>query len=116
MIRYLLIALLLVTIVAGAFEWESANFVAPGPKAPRGDETVVLVPPGVGLSGVAQRLADAAVIKQPQLFEIGVRLRSNTSKLKAGEYGIPSEASMSDIMEILIAGRSIQHKFTAAEG
>lgn len=116
MIRYLLIVLLLVTIVAGAVEWESANFVAPGPKSRHGDETVVLIPPGVGLSGVAQQLADDGVIDRAELFAIGVRLRSNTGKLKAGEYGIPSQASMYDIMEILIAGRTIQHKFTAAEG
>ena len=116
MIRYLLIVLLLVAIVGGAFEWESVNFVAPGPRAPRGDETVVLIPQGVGLSGVAQYLADAQVIARPELFELGVRLRGQKGKLKAGEYGIPSEASMYDIMAILIAGRSIQHKLTAAEG
>ena len=55
-------------------------------------------------------------IPRPELFQLGVRLRGNTSKLKAGEYAIPSRASMDDIMEILIAGKAIQHKFTAAEG
>jgi UPF0755 protein len=50
------------------------------------------------------------------LFELGVRLRRAKASLKAGEYGVPSRASMLDIMGILIAGKSIQHKVTAAEG
>jgi UPF0755 protein len=116
MMRILLALLLIAIIAAGAFEWERANFVLPGPKAHHGDETVVLIPSGVGLSGLSQELADSGAVERPELFQLGVRLRGNTSKLKAGEYAIPSRASMDDIMEILIAGKAIQHKFTAAEG
>src|ERR1019366_4937482 len=36
--------------------------------------------------------------------------------LKAGEYAIPSEASMASIAKVLVEGKSIQHKLTAAEG
>jgi peptidoglycan lytic transglycosylase G len=116
MMRILLALLLIAIIAAGAFEWERANFVLPGPKAPHGEETVVLVPAGVGLAGVSQELADDGVVARAELFQLGVRLRGNTSKLKAGEYAVPSRASMDDIMAILIAGKSIEHKFTAAEG
>jgi UPF0755 protein len=116
MMRILLALLLIAIIAAGAFEWERANFVLPGPRARHGDETVVLIPPGAGLSGLSQELADSGVVDRAELFQLGVRLRGNTSKLKAGEYAVPSRASMDDIMAILIAGRAIQHKFTAAEG
>jgi UPF0755 protein len=37
-------------------------------------------------------------------------------KVKAGEYAVPSKASMADIAAILVSGKSIQHKLTAAEG
>jgi UPF0755 protein len=50
------------------------------------------------------------------LFKIGVRLHDQTSALKAGEYAIPSHASMYDVMNILVAGHSIAHKLTVAEG
>jgi UPF0755 protein len=117
MVRFLLFLLILAVIVAGAFEWESANFSAAGPSAANNaNETDVVIKPGVGLRGIALELADAGVIANPDLFVIGVRLRRTTSGLKAGEFAIPSRASMYDIMDILIAGRSIQHKFTAAEG
>jgi UPF0755 protein len=116
MVRVLVALLLIALIVAGAFEWESANFSAPGPQARAGQETVVLVPAGIGLQAISQTLASDGVIAKPELFALGVTLRRKTDRLKAGEYAIPSRASMYDIMAILIAGRSIQHKLTAAEG
>jgi UPF0755 protein len=116
MSRYLIALVLIVIVIAGAFEWESANFAAPGPVARQGKETVVLIASGIGLQGISDTLADAHVIRNSDLFQLGVRLRRTTAKLKAGEYAIPSKASLLDIMEILIAGKSIQHKVTAAEG
>ncbi len=116
MSRFLTALLLIVVILAGVYEWMSAKFSGPGPAARTGSETVVLIPAHLGLSGISEKLADAGVIQRPILFEIGVRLHRTTEKLKAGEYAIPSRASMYDIMSILIAGKSIQHKITAAEG
>jgi UPF0755 protein len=116
MSRFLLALVLIAVIVAGAFEWAAAKFSGPGPAAQKGSETVVLIPPHLGLSGIAQKLADAQVINQTLVFQFGVRLRGTQGMLKAGEYAIPSRASMLDIMAILIAGKSIQHKVTAAEG
>jgi UPF0755 protein len=45
-----------------------------------------------------------------------VRLRGEGSALKAGEYAIPSGASLRGIADLLISGKVIQHKLTAAEG
>ena len=117
MIRFLVLLLLIALIVAGAFFWENENFVAAGPSAIKGaTETDVLIKPGIGLRGIAQELSDARVVDRPALFILGVRLRRTAGGLKAGEYAIPSRASMLDIMDILISGKTIQHKITAAEG
>jgi UPF0755 protein len=116
MTRYLIAFVLVVIVIAGAFEWEGANFAAPGPVARHGKETVVLIAPGIGLQGISDTLAGAHVIQNSDLFQLGVRLRRTAAKLKAGEYAIPSRASMLDVTAILIAGKSIQHKVTAAEG
>lgn len=116
MSRFLIALVLILIVIAGAFEWEGANFAAPGPVARQGKETVVLIASGIGLQGISDTLADAHVIRNSDLFQLGVRLRRTTAKLKAGEYAIPSQASMLDIMGILISGKSIQHKVTAAEG
>lgn len=116
MLRFLAVLVVLALLVAGAYFWENTNFAAAGPAAHRAAETDVVIKPGVGLKGIAQELHDADVIENPLLFEVGVRLRRMTPSLKAGEYAIPSKASMLDIMDILISGRTIQHKITVAEG
>ncbi|MBV9331967.1 MAG: endolytic transglycosylase MltG [Alphaproteobacteria bacterium] len=103
-------------MVAGAFEWESANFAAAGPAARHGSQSTVMIAPGTGIQGVSHVLASAGVVVRPELFQLGVLLRRAGNRLKAGEYAIPSRASMLDIMDILIAGKSLEHKFTAAEG
>jgi UPF0755 protein len=114
--RFLVFLFLVVLIAAGAIEWTYAAFNAPGPAAKTGRETDVVVKPGIGLKGVAQSLANAGVIERPEVFQIGVRVLGKTPLLKAGEYAIPSRASMQAIMNILIEGKSIPHKVTVAEG
>ncbi len=114
--RFIAILAVLAVLVAGAFAWERFNFTAPGPAAAKGEESVVLIAPHVGLRAIAQQLGQEDVVANPLLFQLGVRLRGKTSALKAGEFAIPSRASMADIMDILVAGKSIQHKLTAAEG
>jgi len=117
MLRVLAVLVVLVLFAAGAYFWENTNFAATGPAAAHGAaETDVIIKPGVGLKGIAQELRDAGVIENPLLFEVGVRLRRMTPSLKAGEYAIRSKASMLDIMDILISGKTIQHKITVAEG
>ncbi len=118
MLRFILIALVVLGVIAaGAYEWELAKFSSFGPAAANGaSETVVLIKPGTHLKGIADTLAAAHVVDSEDAFLIGLRLNGAIDKLKAGEYAIPSHASMRDIMDILIAGKAIQHKITAAEG
>ncbi|HEY0302800.1 MAG TPA: endolytic transglycosylase MltG [Rhizomicrobium sp.] len=118
MLRFILIAIVVLCIaVAGAYEWQLAKFSAPGPLAAnKAKETVVLIRPGTRVKGIAETLLAANVIDSPEVFQIGVRLNGASDKLKAGEFAIPSRASMYDIMQILIAGKTIAHKITAAEG
>ena len=114
--KFVALAIVLAVLTAGVVEWVYAGFAAPGPAAAHGSETVVLIKNGTGLHGVAQTLADAGVVLRPTLFQIGVRLHGETTALKAGEFAIPSHASMADIMDILVAGHSMEHKLTVAEG
>ncbi|HEY1838364.1 MAG TPA: endolytic transglycosylase MltG [Rhizomicrobium sp.] len=113
MARFFGLILILIVIGAGAFFAEKFSFLRPGPST---HETVVLIAPREGSAGIAQELQRADVIRNGFLFRFGVRLRNRQSALKAGEYAIPAGASMADIMGILVEGKSIQHKITAAEG
>ncbi len=106
----------LALLVAGVAEWVYAAWDAPGPVAARGKETVVLIPPHKRTHDIAQILEVSGVLRYGVIFEIDARVKGLSGKLKAGEYAIPSEASMGAIAAILVEGKSIQHKLTAAEG
>jgi UPF0755 protein len=116
-VRYFLFILIaLAVIVAGSVEWANAVWDAPGPAARSGKETVVLIPPHSRTHDVAQLLEDSGVVKYALLFEFDARLKGYASQLKAGEYAVPSTASMGAIASILASGKSIEHKLTVAEG
>jgi UPF0755 protein len=114
--RFLLVLIVLAVIVAGAVEWANAAWDAPGPAAASGNQTVILVPAHSRTHDVARLLEEKGVVRFALLFEFDVRLKGYASQLKAGEYAIPSEASMATIASILASGKSIQHKLTVAEG
>src|SRR5271156_4433010 len=99
--------LLLVAIGFGAYEWDVANYAAPGP-SPR--ETTILIKPGEGVSAISQKLAGAGAVPNAQLFAMDVRVRGQAAALKAGEYAIPAHASPADIAAILISGKSVEHQ------
>jgi UPF0755 protein len=113
MFRFLLVLVVLAVLAAGAVYWERNNFFAPGP-SPHG--AVVMVKPGDHVSVIAQHLQDAGAIANAQVFALGLRIRGQQTLLKAGEYWIPPQASMASVAGILVSGKSIQHKITAAEG
>jgi UPF0755 protein len=112
--RRFLVLVLLGLIAAGAWAW--SRWDAPGPASPSGQETVILIPPGARTHVIAQMLEGKGLVKYGLLFELNTRLKGLSSRLKAGEYAIPSAASMSRIAGILVEGRSIQHRLTAVEG
>ena len=114
--RFLFILVVLAVIAAGVVEWANAAWEEPGLPAPSGNQTVVLIPPHSRTHDIAQMLERQGVMKSGLLFELDLRLRGLADKIKAGEYAIPSRASMASIAGILVAGKSIQHKLTAAEG
>ncbi|HEY0267474.1 MAG TPA: endolytic transglycosylase MltG [Rhizomicrobium sp.] len=115
--RFLLLVLVVLAVIgAGVVEWGNAAWEVAGPPAADGKETVVLIPPRTPIHDIAAMLEQKGVLKFGLLFEADLRLRGLAGKVKAGEYAIPSAASMAKIADILVSGRAIQHKLTAAEG
>jgi UPF0755 protein len=111
--RFLLVLVVLALIGAGGAEWFIAVWDAPGPSS---SEKVVLIAPRTPLHQTARQLTQAGPVNFTLAFELEMRERGLASQVKAGEYAIPAHASMHAIADILVAGKSIQHKLTAAEG
>jgi len=105
-------ALLLAALYAGGEAW----FSRAGPPAKSGTETVVLLEHGLGVNAIARRLEQAGVIDNALIFALWTRIKGEGGALKAGEYAIPSKASMAEVLDLLIGGKSILHKLTIAEG
>jgi UPF0755 protein len=114
--RLLIGILILAGILAGAFFAEQWTFFAPGPRAANGHPTVVWIRPGARAAQIAQQLQRDGVVRNAAFFRLGVMLRGKNAALKAGEYAIPSGASMAELMGILTGGKSLERRLTAAEG
>lgn len=96
-----------------SWNWLQAEVEEPGPAA---GETIVTLPRGSGLIAIANRLEEAGVVEDAQLFRIWVTIDGGDRDLRAGEYAIPAGASMQDIYDQLRAGDTIQYLVTAPEG
>lgn len=89
------------------------SFSAEGPLE---QPTRVVLDRGVGLNQASSVLEEAGVIESGTVFRLGARYKGLDRELKFGEYEIPAKASMEEVLEIIVSGRSIEYKITAAEG
>lgn len=107
------LALLVALAVAGGgwFAWREATR-----DGPHTEDVVVLFEPGVSVGTIAEKLHYAGAIRHEPLFKAAARLKGEAGALKAGEYRIPAGASVVDIIDILVEGKSILHYLTAPEG
>jgi UPF0755 protein len=86
---------------------------APGPLV---EPTVILLPRGIGLGGIAERLAEAGVVDRPLWLELAARLQGRDRRLQAGEYAFDPGASPDAVLGKLERGEVLLHKVTLAEG
>jgi UPF0755 protein len=93
------------------------QFETPGPLAV---SRVIAVPKGEGRIEIATRLEKEGAISNRWAFIANYLLRSALGpkplELKAGDYEIPKNASMANIMETLTQGRGVLSKITIPEG
>jgi UPF0755 protein len=110
-----LITLLLVGLicVVGLVYLVRRQFDLPGPLA---YPTVFVVPQNEGGSAIARRLEQEGIINDRWTFFIASRYFRVHNKIKAGEYNIKANASLRDVLDTLVEGRSILHSVSVPEG
>jgi len=91
-------------------------FYAPGPASRGGDSTVVSLPSGAGVNAIAATLKSAGVIRSTDMFKAAATLTGADRKLRAGEYEVPSGASLRSVIVLLVEGRVVRHYVTLPEG
>lgn len=105
--------LVIVLLVAGTWLGVTQTFDV---KNNQTDQVLFKVASGDNLNVISDRLESQKLISNSTIYAWLVSLEGNDTRLKAGEYNIPGNASMRDIMNIFVGGQSIQHKLTFAEG
>jgi UPF0755 protein len=108
----LVVAVVAVSIAA-LWIYVQQQYQATGPHT---EETVVIVPRGAGLAGIAEDLATAGVVSDADVFRLGVRLFGDARSLQAGEYAFAPGSSMSEVAELIASGRTVVHRLTVPEG
>ena len=106
------VGLAVVLAIAG-WLYVHGEYDKPGPLR---DERVVVLPQGLSAFDIADRLAEAGVIDDPLLFVAGLWIEDKQHALRAGEYAFEALVAPRGVMEKLVAGDTIAHRFTIAEG
>lgn len=106
--------LIFIALLAGfAIYYLKTTFNDQGPLQ---QASVIWIKPGTGIKEISNLLINNGIISNDQIFVYGIGWEQKTKALKAGEYEIPAHASMRDVMNILVLGRSIEHTITIPEG
>jgi UPF0755 protein len=85
----------------------------PGPSA---EDRAFMVERGASGAAIANALENEGFITDDLLFRIANRLYANGATMQAGEYQIPANASVRDIVEMMSNGDALQHALTFPEG
>ena len=106
---------MLLAVLSG-FYFVKMRFDGPGPLE---TSTVVAIPKGEGVSAIAERLERDGVIGDRRVFMTSVlyfKYLKGRGTLKAGEYEFGKHASIREVVDTLVEGKSIEQKVTLAEG
>ncbi|MEM8663274.1 MAG: endolytic transglycosylase MltG [Pseudomonadota bacterium] len=102
----------LVGAIAGLVLGRNA-YMAPGPL----QETVQLnIPRGASVQSIAQGLEWQGIISNQYVFMAAAYGTGATRDMKAGEYIIPANASMANVLDKIVSGEVVQHAVTVPEG
>ncbi len=91
-------------------------YMGPGPKAPSGQVTSVVLERGDGVGRIGETLKDAGVVSSSRVFGLVARATGAASALKAGEYEFASGSSMARVLADIRNGKVIRRQITIPEG
>lgn len=103
--------ILAAVIVAGLW-----LYFGPGPKAPIGASTTVILRPGAHLPEIASTLERGHAISSGAVFMAAAQIIGAARRLKAGEYEFPSHDSMAAVIDKIRRGEIVHHMITIPEG
>lgn len=91
-------------------------YLGPGPAAPGGGSTTVILRPGARLPEIAATLERGHAVSTAAVFMAATQLTGAGKHLKAGEYEFARHASMADVIAKIRRGEVVHHMITIPEG
>lgn len=79
-------------------------------------DLVYEVTPQKSFMTIARELESQELIKNAQFFNVYARLTGLRSKVKVGEYSLSTDMRPSEILNVLVSGKSLFRPFTIPEG
>src|SRR5712672_2002387 len=108
------IILILMIGVGGVYVYGKKMLESPGPLV---EDKTVNIPPRSKTREIAETLQREGVIDiNPWLFMGAALARKARSELKPGEYAFQKNASLRDVIGIIVEGKVVQHAVTIPEG
>ena len=107
------VGLVLAVVIGGAFIVISRQGNEAGPLA--ADKSII-IPPGSGLSEIADQLDREGVIRNPLMFRLSGYINGAWSQLRAGEYLFKASISPREALDVLTSGKPVLHSVLVPEG
>ncbi len=104
----------LIAIVGAIAWWVDRSLHAPLVLQENG--YVLEVTRGMSLTSVADRLADAGVLRYPRLLSWHGRVTGRAASIQAGEYELAPGATAASLLQQMVDGRVRLHSLTIVEG
>lgn len=86
------------------------------PRSKESIEIIFDVAPGESFLTVASKLQKQGLIKSARAFNYYARLTQKRDLLKVGEYSLNKSMNMSEILNVIISGKSVARSLTISEG
>ncbi len=106
------IALLGAGGAAAAFAWRTLN----APLAMPAEEAWLEVENGMSLRRVAAQLGERGLLPYPSLLTAYARATGDATRIRAGEYQLPSSTTPLSLLARLVSGQVYLHQMTIVEG
>ncbi len=117
--RRLIISLVIVVVVTASgltLSYQYARQLMQTPLPMAGEAIDFIIPPGTAFSRVVNDLASQDVLLHPRLFTAWASWKGQEGKIQAGEYRVTAGTTPLELLNIMVAGKVLQHAVTMIEG
>lgn len=87
-----------------------------GPIFQGNNRVVFQIPARTSFAVVSKRLKEQGLIRNDRYFVVLAYTKGVSKSIKAGEYGLTSQQTPADLLQMFVDGRVIQHDITFVEG